>query len=293
MAELEALSSKKAYEAFLAAAKAVDASAIEECRADIALVYHSVKRGVEGVLAQEAALGGLPQVKVEELRELPQLAQGLAFAVLQLHRDVEAASFGPLFAQAPRLRRKLLKAADALAEAGLVSDADAEQVRRLGLQDVVEDCTALVALLRRNEAKVAGHSPVTAADLDEAEQVAARLRGLLAPRGEGQGSLEEAARIRDRFWTLLTQRHELLWRCGAWLYGREVDERVPPLQARYTARPRVQAVPAAPQTALALAKPDNPTAAPPPPREKANPMRTLQRKIRALVSVSIGGRSSR
>jgi hypothetical protein len=43
--------------------------------------------------------------------------------------------------------------------------------------------------------------------------------------------LAEATELRDRFWTLLLQRHEALWRCGAWIHGHKVDEHVPPLQA--------------------------------------------------------------
>jgi hypothetical protein len=43
--------------------------------------------------------------------------------------------------------------------------------------------------------------------------------------------LSEATELRDRFWTLLLQRHEALWRCGAWIHGQTVDEHVPPLQA--------------------------------------------------------------
>ncbi|HLL83236.1 MAG TPA: hypothetical protein VK420_11315, partial [Longimicrobium sp.] len=45
----------------------------------------------------------------------------------------------------------------------------------------------------------------------------------------GQPSLLKALDARDRLWTLLKQRHDVLWRCGAWLYGRAVDDRVPPL----------------------------------------------------------------
>ncbi len=193
--------------------------------------------------------------------------------------------------QAQRLRRKLLKSADALAETGLLPEAEAEAVRHLSRHDVIGTCMAFSELLRRNEARVAGRSPVTAGDLDEVDQTVAQLRALLSPRMGARDeltlpSLVEAAQIRDRFWTLLKQRHDLLWRCGAWLYGREVDSRVPPLQAEYTLLPRPQHVP----SALALVPPRPVVVAPPP--QRSSPIRTLQRKIRALVSVSIG-RSAR
>lgn len=290
VAQLEALSSKKAYERFLPLAKAVEAKALVECRADIALVYHTVQRSVDQVLDRESVLRQLPQVKLEELRTLPQLAQGLAYAVLQLHGHPEAASFGPLFDQAQRLRRKLLKLADALAEAGLLGEEDAKALVLLGRTDVAGDCLALAAMLRRSEATAAGRSPVAAAELTEAEQVATRLQELLTARGSTEDGqplpwLAEATQIRDRFWTLLNQRYEVLWRCGAWLYGREVDERVLPLQMRHAARPQVQ-----PQARLALVPYRNPN--PPPPPERPSAMRRLQDKLRSLVSVKVG-RSSR
>lgn len=289
-ARLEALGSKKAYDKFLSTARAIDSGLVEECRADVAVAYHSVKRGLENLLSQDVPLSRLPDINVDELRTVPELAQGVAFAVLQWHRQLEAASFGPLFEQAQRLRSKLLKAADALAEMDLLPKTEAEMVRHLSRHDVIGTCMAFSELLRRNEARVAGRSPVTAAELDEVDQTVTQLRALLSPRADVRSeptlpSLVETAQVRDRLWTLLKQRHDLLWRCGAWLYGREVDSRVPPLQAEYTLLPRQQPVP----SALALV-PSRPVVAPPP--ERSSPMHTLQRKIRALVSVTIG-RSAR
>ncbi len=294
VAELEAISSQQAYDRFLGAAMAVDEAAIEECHADVALVYYSINLGVANALARESELKTLPQLRLEDLQSLPELAQGLAFAVLQLYRNLQAASLGPLFERVQRLRRKLFKAADALSEAGLLDDADAALVRQMGRPDIVGDCLALVAVLRRNEERIAGHSPVAAADLEEAERLATMLQALFAPRGgpnfQPVPSFLEASQIRDRFWALINQRHELLWRCGAWLYGRQVDQHVPPLQARYTARPKVQLMKVAPQSQLAMASARNESRQPPtpPPPEKTGAMSALQRKFRALVSVSVG-----
>ncbi len=252
-AELEAIGSQEAYVAFLEEARALDASALQECRADIVLAYHNVVQGVENVLSEEAAVGALPGVKVEELRALPRLAQGLAYAALQVHHPLRAVSFRPLFEQALRSRRKLLKAAEALAAVELLPEAEVEALRPTGRQEVVEDCLGLAALLRRHEARIAGRSPVTAEDLEEAEQVATRLRQMLAPWSETpEGSpapVVEALEVRNRFWTLLQQRHTVLWRCGAWLHGPEVDEHVPPLQARSALARRARAVRAEPSAA--------------------------------------------
>jgi hypothetical protein len=77
---------------------------------------------------------------------------------------------------------------------------------------------------------------VSPTEVRDAEQIAGKLRVLLGQQGEGSEggapSLGKLIELRDRFWTLLSQRHDVLWRCGAWLYGRAVDDRVPPLVVR-------------------------------------------------------------
>jgi hypothetical protein len=235
--ELESIGSQAAYDAFLADAKAIEPGFVEECCADIPLAYQSVMRGVENVLGSGAVVvGRLPSVNVVELSLLPRLAQGLAFAALLVDREFEVTSFGKQFERAQELRRKLRKAADALAEARVLPDADVDEVWLRAKYDVLEDCLSLVALFRRNEARIAGRSPVVASELLEAEQLVGQLRVMLGQQGVesevGAPSLVKAVEIRDRFWTLLHQRHDVLWRCGAWLYGRAVDERVPPLPVR-------------------------------------------------------------
>lgn len=140
----ESLASREAYEAFLSAARAVEAEALQECHADIVNAHDSVKRGVEDVLGHETELGQLPDVDVEELRSLPKLVQGLAYAAVQREHSL------------------------------------------------------------RTGGRAQDGSPLP---------------------------LAEATELRDRFWTLVLQRHDALWRCGAWIHGRAVDEHVPPLQA--------------------------------------------------------------
>lgn len=248
-AELESVSSQAAYDSFVAAAKAVDPALLEECCADLVPTYHNVTRGVEAVIGAGAVvIGKLPNVDIVELSMLPRLVQGVAFAALQVQRELKTLSFGALFEQAQNMRRKLRKAAEALAEANLLSDADADEVRLQGNQDVLEDCLALAAVFRRNESRIANRSPVTPTEVRDAEQIAEKLKVLLgqqASTSDGSApSLVRLIELRDRFWTLLTQRHDVLWRCGAWLYGRAVDDRIPPLVVRMPLVRRPRSVPA-------------------------------------------------
>jgi hypothetical protein len=309
--ELESISSQAAYDSFLADAKAIEPGFVEECSADIVLTYHSVMRGVENVLGTGAVVvGKLPNVSVVELSMLPRLAQGLAFAALQVDRELEAAAFGKLFEQAQQLRRRLRKAADALAEARLLPDADAAEVWLHGQHDVLDDCSALVALLRRNEARIAGRSPVSASDLAEAEQIVGKLRVMLGQQGaEGGGGTQSVVRvieIRDRFWTLLNQRYDVLWRCGAWIFGRGVEDRVPRLPVRQVLVNKPRSAPVERRTPQPVAEPRRSVSPPPrvtapmsPPssglardstRHLGDLQRDLERKARFLVRIGVAPR---
>jgi hypothetical protein len=301
--ELESIGSQMAYDAFLTAAKALEPGAIEECCADVVLAYLNVTRGVESVLGGGAVVvSKLPNVNIEELSMLPRLAQGLAFAALQVQRELRAASFGALFEKAQNLRRKLRKAADALAEAGLLPAADVDEVRLQANREVLEDCAALAALFRRNEAKITGRSPVVASDIREAELLTEKLRVILGQQREaaegGAPTLLRVIEMRDRFWTLLSQRHDMLWRCGAWLFGRAVDERVPPLPVRQAAVRKPRSAPAErqPEPRRTMSPPPimpvrASRPASPPARETGRHLgdlqRDVERKMRFLVRMGV------
>ena len=306
--ELETIASRTAYDSFYPAAMAIEPGFIEACGADVVLAYHAVVRGVENVVgAGSVIVGRLPNVNLVELSMLPRLAQGLIFAELQVERELQASSFGRLFDQAQRLRRKLRKTADALAEAGLLSDADVEEVWLRAQQDVLEDCVALTVLLRRNEGRTAGRSPLSSPELLEAEQVVAKLRLMLGRRteeGDDTGpSLLRAIEMRDRYWTLLSQRHDMLWRCGAWLHGRAVDEKVPPLPRRQSGprrpvRGRIEIPmvvhdasapeprrPASPPVRAIV--PASPRPAPAPVAQPSRHLADLERKARFLLRIGV------
>ena len=44
--------------------------------------------------------------------------------------------------------------------------------------------------------------------------------------------LTQAQDVLNRFWTLVNHRYDVLWRSGAWIFGRAVDEQVPPILSR-------------------------------------------------------------
>ncbi len=86
-----------------------------------------------------------------------------------------------------------------------------------------------------------GKTAITAADIDESDEVDSRLQTLLKTKGTPRDNrpapgLAAAVDVRSRFWTLVEARHAMTWRIGAWLWGRAVDEHVPPLQSRTVSR---------------------------------------------------------
>ncbi len=257
---LDEIGSQAAYDLFLPAAQKLPADELSDYRADPQLAYHNVKRGTASVLTELARIKKeLPLADIESVRTLPQLAQGVIFSALQVNRDAGSpGTIEGLLSRAHPVRRKLLKAAEALVESGIIPDVDLAPIRPgRGKVDTANDCVALAALFRKHEKKTAGKTAITAADITEADEVGSKLQTLLKTKGTPTDNrpapeLATAVEIRNRFWTLLEERHDHLWRIGAWLWGHAVDEHVPLLQSR-TLGPRASAAsePAAPPAVVA------------------------------------------
>ena len=238
------IGSQAAYDLFLPEAQKLPADKLSEYRADPQLAYQNVKRGVSNVLAELTRIKHeLPLADIEAVRTLPQVTQGLIFSALQVNRDVGSpGTIEGLLDRAHPVRRKLLKSAEALVESKEIPEADLAPIRPgRGKVDTANDCVALAALFRKHAKKIAGKTAITAADIAEADEVGSKLQTLLRTKGTPADNrpapaLATAVETRNRFWTLVDQRHELMWRIGAWLWGHAVDEHVPPLQSRTVER---------------------------------------------------------
>lgn len=241
------IGSQAAYDLFLPHAQQLPADKVSEYRADPQLAYHNMKRGVANVLTEITRVAReLPLADLESVKTLPQLGQGVIFAALQVNRDAgSSGTIEALLGRAHPLRRRLLKSAEALAESNIVPDAEVAAIRvGRGKMDASNDCVALAALFRKYEKKIAGKSAITPEEIAEADEVGSKLQTLLKVKGTPTDNrpppnVAIAVDIRNRFWTLLEQRHDHLWRIGAWLWGQAVDEHVPPLQSRVVARTAV------------------------------------------------------
>jgi len=133
------------------------------------------------------------------------------------------------------VRETLFEAAKPLVRNALLSKTEMDRILAgRGRIDAANDCVDLAALFRGEWATIQSKTLVTEADLQEAAEVGATLQTVLhperaRPRAELTAEMKETIDLRNRFWTVLRNRHQLLWRVGAWLFGPEVDEKVPPL----------------------------------------------------------------
>jgi len=237
--DLVAVGSEEAAQKFQAAARAIDADNVVVCRADPAVAYHNVTAGAAAVLAEEKRIKAeLPAVNVEHLREIPQIAQGLLYLAIVAQAG-SPSDVSSLLERASKVRRKMLAAAIAAMEAGIIAQHEVRAIQKgSGKRDMANDCVALAALFRKYDAQLQGRTAVTADDIEEASRVGSTLQTILKRRGvrkapDQNDPQAQAEDDRDHMWTLLIERHELLWRVGAYLFGRdEVDEKVPALQSR-------------------------------------------------------------
>ena len=231
------------YQRFLPAAQALPPAEVRPLRLDFALALANAQRGVAAVLAHRDRLRAeLPKLSLAAIDGLGGLGLAVTYAAGQVQRYAPAATgTRALLAQAQELRALLLASAEALARSGGLAPATVAKIREgRGPIDAAGDCVALAALFRRHSAAVRNKTPVTAAQLEQAAAVGSRLLAVLSPKGARRGPVAEVAAatlIRDRLWTLFDQTWEReVWRAGAWLFGREVENRVPLLASRVVAK---------------------------------------------------------
>lgn len=240
-APVEVLDAEGAYEAAQGEAKALAAHEVRQCRSDSAVAVVNVQQGVAAVLERVDELGArFSPGEIAAVRGLPARALAFSFAAAQVEAS-ELGSDGTLgrkLVRARALRRQLLRGAEACAEKGVVPAGEVVKIREgKGPLDTAQDCVQLAAFYRRHAAALAGKTPASDQDIAEAASLGSALVAVLRPRSARPAARttkqrQEAAALRDRIWTLLARDHEWLWKMGAILWGKSVDEHVPPLQSR-------------------------------------------------------------
>lgn len=246
--------SEAAYQKLLTVAEAIAARDVSPLRADVTVAGHNANLGVAAVLEHRSTIAEhLPKLKLSEISDIPSIVSAFSFAALRVdHLIVPDSGIAELLRKARTSRRLLLSAAHALVEAGVF---DRKVVQKIdegrGPLDVADDNIALAALFGKEARKLKGKTTITAAQVKEAAEIGTQLRSALKPKKAVKTSapnaeLARATDIRDRFWTLLVQRYGIAWRAGAYLFGKEVHDRVPPLQRHAVTRKKADKAEPAP-----------------------------------------------
>ena len=246
--------SKAMYDRYLDEARAQPAANVRKLRAHVSLVTVNGARGVTAVLAHETTIrADLTKVSIDEIHGLAGRAGALAYAHNLTLGFAPAKTVKLQLVRGRAVRRKLLAATTPLVDAGLLPAEAVANIRKgKGPIDSANDLLLLEALYRDHYAAIAGKTTITADDIREAGELGG---DLLAQLQTGQvkrttaKELVDAIDIRDRMWTLYEQAWEQhVWRAGAWLFGRDVDDHVPVLQA-HVGHKRQPAPPVAPPSA--------------------------------------------
>lgn len=236
---LAASSSREAYERWLEAAEALPEETLVPVRADVHVATLNLQVGLEAVLGEAESLAQLPEGTVDNIVALGSLGSAALYAQIQLARTVaKPSTVRAMIREGHRFRALALVSAEALATAGVF---DANRVKAIrsgrGAIDMAGDCVALAELYRERPAAWAGKVPIGATEIEEmgrlGNDLLRVLRPATAPKKVTTNEVTAATRIRNQLWTLLVRAWERdLWRAGAWVFGKEVDTKVPSLTAR-------------------------------------------------------------
>lgn len=236
----EVTGSEAAFLRYRDEARALPREDVIGFRGHASLAFHNVERGVKAVSERRETIEELPGVDVDRLIDLPNLAIAVVYAADLAARaasEVKPLEYPKLLSRAHSVRRLMLFAWEACAEAGIVSREDIVPIRAgHGPLDLAGDVVALAALFRKHGASLKNKTPVTSAHLEEANEVGTALQVFLKPKGtpvvKEPRAVSELTDDRDRLWTLLVRGHGELQRVAGFLFGSNASIHVPALQSR-------------------------------------------------------------
>jgi hypothetical protein len=119
---------------------------------------------------------------------------------------------------------------------------------------MARDCSDIVGVFQEFESVLDKKHPFSNETLDELAKTGAWLTQKLSPKAANpkpKSTRTAESILRDRFWTLVEERHDRLRTIGVMLFGiKNVDEHVPPLLSRVPNRktPAETAPPAEPSS---------------------------------------------
>ncbi len=249
---------KNSFDAFLAEANLLPKEKVVPLKVDVNLVFANVQQGILSVQPQLTRLRSeLPMLNVDGLMKLPRLAEALLYAhgeAIRHSQPVKRAEMEAKLGELQSLRESMLLQAEVFALVGLVPEARVAQIRAgKGLFDAAQDGVALADLYGAYRGQIAGKHPFSDAQIARVAELGHALMKVITPEGARASVSSAAVKAmdeRDRIYSLLLLRHGELRRAGYYLFGDEIDEKVPTLGARAGKRREPEAplpTPAAPE----------------------------------------------
>ncbi len=249
---------KNSFDAFLAEANLLPKEKVVPLKVDVNLVFANVQQGILSVQPQLTRLRSeLPMLHVDGLMKLPRLAEALLYAhgeAIRHSQPVKRAEMEAKLVELQSLRESMLLQAEVFALVGLVPEARVAQIRAgKGLFDAAQDGVALADLYGAYRGQIAGKHPFSDAQIARVAELGHALMKVITPEGARASVSSAAVKAmdeRDRIYSLLLLRHGELRRAGYYLFGDEIDEKVPTLGARAGKRREPEAplpAPAAPE----------------------------------------------
>jgi hypothetical protein len=240
-----------AFKELLPKAEALADGEVISFPGDADLAQHNAKEATKVVLDRQADLGGkFSDQEIQTMAETPKVAAATVFASNRVSFMVTDSpkEIAEKMVRARKVRKILLLGAQACAEAGHIPTKDVRTIEKgRGFRDVATDDVDLAALYRKYPAELENRTPATPEMIQEAAELGTELLSKIKPSRAFSEKIKPeeltaAMAIRDRFWTLLVQHHEAVWKAGAHLFGRAVDDHVPALLSRKRApKPREEA----------------------------------------------------
>jgi hypothetical protein len=226
--------SAAAYAQYLPIAQETPASEIPTFRLDPALANQNVTTAMAALAPYTSTLAALPSpFSLTAMQAVPSIALATIYAAAQ----VDLASPGTtaaLVKAASTLRGVMLSSAVTLMKAGVLPAPEVQRIMKgTGVADTAQDCVDLAQLFTTNAAAVAGKTPVTQAQIQQATQVGDALLKVLKPArtpSQPRHTTNPSVAARNALGALLTTQYEQqVRRAGMWIWLDDVDKHVPAL----------------------------------------------------------------
>ena len=233
---------KESYDHFLPIAMKLADAEVQPCRADVPVALANIKLGVKAMCGDAAAIARivehLPRIPIKDLLDLPDVGRGLYFISGKVvSRVASAGEIAKALNEISGPREQMLSQAEILAQRGVLDKDRVAQIRaNSGKLDMAKDGVDLVELYAEKAAELKGLHPFTQAEFDKLGEKSEWLLEHLTPDGARKEARRRSAveDERDRFWTLVVQRHPSLRAAGYYFHGDAFDADTPKLLSRVT-----------------------------------------------------------